>query len=1053
MYEKIKFKNSLSTRLLKVIFGLYCIVTVIVTMIQLVAEYYHTKQSITKEIQLLPKTFGDGIAESLWMFNDSLLHSILIGMNEIPIVSGIKIEDKDGTIIKTIGDINDIDQKDSILTPQNHYWFISKESNLPGKLFEHSFPLIYIDENNVTYNLGKWTVYSSQKIIIDRIKYGFFLILINSVIKTLTLWFIFFAVINRMIKKPLEKLNNAITNVNLETVENVSIDFEINRQDELNVLTNSFNAMLQKLYKSRLSLDKNHHNLESLVEDRTKKLLESNVKYEALFENMLSGFAFHKIITDENGSPIDYIFLEINKAFETLTGLNRNDIIGKKVTEVHPGIENMAFDWIGTYGKVALTGKPAIFEQYFEPQHKWFLISAYCPQPLFFALTFINITDHRDVLKALKQSEEMYRLLAENSLDVIWILDVETNNFRYVSPSVENLLGCTVKEFIAQNVSQVLSPNSFENLSSVVPVRIERFQNGIKEIFIDEFELNHINGHTIWTEVRAQYIYNSTTGRIEALGVARDISERKNAETEILKHRMILAEAEKLANIGGWEWDMLNDEWTISENWKKIHGCLNTNLSSEDVLLIAHIDDRHVLQNAFESALHYAENYKIEYRIVRQDSGKIRYIKAYGDIKMDHLGRAVKMYGAAQDITRQKQYEDELLETKIAAENANHAKSEFLANMSHEIRTPINAIYGFSQILKDELSNSTNNEHLEFADHIIESSNRLLFLINDILDISKVEAGKIEISNQIFEFEILMLGIQNTFSIQASQKDLAFHIISSSNIPKQVIGDKYRIEQVIKNLLNNAIKFTESGKIELFVKMKSSNELLFKVVDTGIGIPDNKLESLFEKFYQVDSSYTKKFAGAGLGLAISKKLVELMGGKISVKSEIGKGSSFSFTIKIDIPKTDLTDNQMIKLDKKLKLTNRNKPLKILLAEDDKLNSRSIIFNLKKKGYQIIHAKNGYEVLSFLKTEPFDIILMDIQMPEMDGIETTRIIRNSGTEHFNPNIPIIALTAYAMKGDQEKFLNAGMDNYLTKPIEIDYLVEKIHQVRMMGKLII
>jgi PAS domain S-box-containing protein len=539
-------------------------------------------------------------------------------------------------------------------------------------------------------------------------------------------------------------------------------------------------------------------------------------------------------------------------------------------------------------------------------------------------------------------------------------------------------------------------------------------------------------------------IHNSKTGRIEALGVARDISERKNAEGEILKHRMILAEAEKLANIGGWEWDMLTDQWTMSENWINIHGCSNTNLSSDDILLIAHVDDRQVLQNAFERALHDAETYKIEYRIVRQDSGQIRYIKAYGDIKRNHLGKAVKMYGAAQDITIQKEFEDALLKAKIAAEQANLAKSEFLANMSHEIRTPINAIYGFSQILKDELSNATNQEHSEFANYIIEASDRLLFLINDILDISKVEAGKIEISNQIFDFDMLLLEIQNNITITAAQKDLAFHIIASSNLPKQVIGDKYRIEQVIKNLLNNAIKFTESGKIELFVQMKSKNELLFKVVDTGIGIPENKLEGLFDKFYQVDSSYTKKYAGAGLGLAISKKLVTLMGGKIEVQSEIGKGSSFQFTIKMNHPETDLADEPNIKLDKKGILKNNNKPLKILLAEDDPLNSKSIIFHLEKKGYQIIHAVNGYEVLSFLKTEPFDMILMDIQMPEMDGIETTRIIRESESEYFDSNIPIIAFTAYAMQGDKEKFLQTGMDRYVTKPVNIDHLVEIIHQ---------
>jgi len=402
-----------------------------------------------------------------------------------------------------------------------------------------------------------------------------------------------------------------------------------------------------------------------------------------------------------------------------------------------------------------------------------------------------------------------------------------------------------------------------------------------------------------------------------------------------------------------------------------------------------------------------------------------------------------------EDIVREKtgdliKANQNLQESKNAADAANKAKSMFLANMSHEIRTPINAMLGFSKMLKDKHFGTLNQKQIEHVDHIIESTNRLLFLIDDILDLSRVEAGKIEISNAVFSIDRLLKRIAKTYSIETTQKGLIFQVMAASNLLKHLVSDEYRIEQILRNLISNAVKFTEQGKIEVFVKMKSADEVIFEVRDTGIGIPQDKTEGLFDKFYQVDSSYTKKFAGAGLGLAISKELAELMGGEIWAESEVGKGSSFYYTLKAVIPDINSVDLYQ-KSTEFVKPVNPSKNLRILLAEDDLLNSRTMTYFLKKEGHEVTHSVNGNEVLANLKSDIFDIILMDIQMSEMDGIEATKRIRNSDTAKFNSKIPIIALTAYAMRGDREKFLNAGMDDYVTKPVDIDDLLDKISKL--------
>ncbi|AAM05416.1 TPA: PAS domain-containing protein [Methanosarcina acetivorans] len=699
--------------------------------------------------------------------------------------------------------------------------------------------------------------------------------------------------------------------------------------------------------------------------------------------------------------------------------------------------------------------------------------------PLGISGSFVDITRLKQVEEELRNrtlelSEAKARLdLALEATEMgTWDWDVLTNGMTW-DDNLFRLVGISREEFLQTHDSllelsnRILSPEDNRRMLEVM----QAVADGKTDSYEFEHDVLRPDGTVRHFLVKGRAHRDSEGKLLRVTGTTTDITDQKIAEDALRRSEANLARSQAMAHLGSYSFDAHTGEIYWSEELKTIWDYdPGPNYSFETVISRIHPEDRKRILEALKNAGQGKHPFNSEYGILKPD-GSIRYVHDQGEISLDGNGVPVRMFGTLQDITHRKLMEEQLLKAKEAAESANKAKGDFLANMSHEIRTPMNAVLGMLEMLLETSLTDEQREYLQLAHASAES---LLSIIDDVLDFSKIEQNKLELEQISFELESLISHIINLLSGKAGSKGLklAFHI--EKDLPSTFIGDPVRLKQVLFNILGNAIKFTKKGEIALSVEVYMPSErnsglsnsdfpeevaLLFKVKDTGIGIPPEKLSQIFDPFIQADASVTREYGGTGLGLAISSQLVELMEGRIWVESEVGKGCTFYFTVRVkrgessenygqgnNIPEESL----LVCMEAKESYGNgitSGESLNVLFAEDHPINQKLILGLLEKKGHKLTLVTSGKDALDALSRRDFDAVLMDIQMPGMDGLEATRRIRDPSSGVRRHNIPIIAFTARALKEDREKCFEAGMNYYISKPLKKEKLLNILEDIRV------
>lgn len=639
----------------------------------------------------------------------------------------------------------------------------------------------------------------------------------------------------------------------------------------------------------------------------------------------------------------------------------------------------------------------------------------------------------------LRKSKNRYRKYFNYATDAMFVMVKDSNshrpgNFVDVNKAASNRLGYSREEFFRMTPRDINPPN-YEDF-------IDDHYASLHEKGSASFETTHIakDGRQIPVEIRTLLL--EVDGEDFILAVSRDITERKQAEQNI-------KESQRLYKLLA---DNVHDViWTTDTNLKPVFISPSiTNLSGhspnealrvlyESVILNSPLVDfflKDPVKNDIQP-IHW------EIELFKKNGASI-WIESIASPLWETTGQFSGIIIVTRDITKRKEIMLELELAKEQANKANMAKSEFLANMSHEIRTPMNGVLGTLQLLG---LTTLSEEQRDYVDTALKSGQSLLTIINDILDFSKIEAGKVTIRSEVFSPRELISSLIASFKTVAPDPKLILSQKVAPDVPETILGDQVRYRQVLSNLVGNAIKFTEKGTVHIDLQLGSQSagtkvQLICTVTDTGIGLPDQVGNELFAPFAQVEETFRRKYKGTGLGLSIVKQLVTLMGGSIEIHGRKNEGTKVIFDIVAEVsPEKQPVDKVKAKPKPAASDT---KSQHILLAEDDLINQLILRSILEKIGHTVQIVPNGRLALDALHEEHFDFILMDIQMPEMDGFEATRNIRTNENFKKISDIPIIALTAFAMTGDRERCLEAGMNDYLSKPVNIAVLQDMLQQ---------
>jgi two-component system, chemotaxis family, CheB/CheR fusion protein len=761
---------------------------------------------------------------------------------------------------------------------------------------------------------------------------------------------------------------------------------------------------------------------------------ESEARYSTLFNAMTEGLCVLELVRGPDDKPVDYIVRDANPAYETILGVKRAAVLGRRVTEMYSFAQAPDLD---TFSFLVEQQRPVQFSRFVPELGKHLQVSAFPMGGDVFAVTFQDTTQQHLSEQALAASEERFRDLFDRA-PIPLCLGTGEGVLLRANVSFLKTFGYSLDEVDTFEKWLVLAYPNPEYRSTVRELWNADLEQAIAGESASAARMYHVtckNG-----EVRDCMVSGiSATGGVVA--VFDDFTERMRAEEALrqseLKFRTVADFTYDWEYWRGVDGDIL---W-VSPSCERISGYSAVEFQADSMLAsrIVHPADR----ERFALHMEDVSNLKsppcsMDIRIVKR-SGEVIWLnhQCVGIARDDGTPLGCRVCNT--DITERKRIELALEEAKNVAEASNRSKGEFLANMSHEIRTPLNGMLGMLQLLQ---SDTPDENRQEFVGMALDAGKRLLGLLNDILDFSSIEAGRLVLHHATLSVSDLFDSVGNLFRLACTPKglDLSFRIWPG--VPPALLGDEARIRQILFNLVGNAVKFTSKGSVRVEAwSMPVATDtgrvhLYLSVSDTGIGIADDQVGYLFERFTQSDASFTRKYEGAGLGLAIVKRLVTLMGGSIVVDSEVERGTTVCLHLVLSLPEAD----QCASHTPRAKLAPDR--LRILLAEDEVVSRLAMHTMLVRLGHEVTVVANGAEAVRAYEAQDFDCVFMDIQMPEMDGVEATRRIRDLQKNSERPRVPVVALTAYAMSGDRERFMDAGMDGYVGKPVQEPELAEAL-----------
>jgi len=806
---------------------------------------------------------------------------------------------------------------------------------------------------------------------------------------------------------------------------------------------------MKKVHTRKIPVyDKNNNPkiLLGCLEDITSKveteqaLIASERKYKQLFENMSAAFALHEIICDDNGKPVDYRFLEANVVFLNRIGMSLESLINKTTLELFPNTE---LYWIENFGRVALTGEPMQFENYSKELDKYYEAIVFSPAHKQFAVIFNDITPYKIAERKIKEATTLYSDLIETAQDLIWKCDKD-GRYVFLNKACERIYGYKVEEMLGKPFTGFMETEVASRDFIIFTDLLNKHGS------VTAYETEHLkkDGTPVQLSFNAKFYRDDQGNVIGTQGTAHNITEQKaielalRASEEQFRTLLEMLPVAVAIHCSG------NLVYVNKNVLQILKGQDENDFIGKPAIELVHPDYRQLALNRIRKSLESRQIAPLTEELFITIQNEPVYVEVTSLPTM--FDQKPAMLVVFRDISHRKKAEQALRENeahlkkqnielitlnhqlnkaKEKAEESDRLKSAFLANMSHEIRTPMNGIIGFAELLT--MPGITDDKRMFYSEIVKDSCMQLLAIVNDILDISKIETGQIEINEEEVNVNDLLGQLFSFYKPVSNKANISLYLQKTlSDEATTIFTDEAKLRQIINNLVNNALKFTHQGHVKFGCTIEQ-DMLKFYVEDTGIGIQEDYHHRIFDRFQQAQNQDINNYGGTGLGLAIAKAFVEKLGGKIWFDTAFQKGSTFWFTIPYKpINPLSITNNSLI--------NSIMTPLQtILIVEDQKINYlflEELFANIK---INILHAKSGHEAIEiFEKEKDIKLILMDIKLPDINGYEVTKTIKS-----INPDIPIIAQTAYAMAGDREKALAAGCIEYISKPI----IREKFYQL--------